>query len=102
MNIHISNLDLELSNSALASIFTPFGQVESATIAIDSFTDKSRGFGHVQMPDEKEAATAIQALNKTVINGREVEVHEVAVKTIQKGSYKVGDPSIRTYEFRKN
>lgn len=102
MNIHVSNLDTNLKDADLRSLFTPFGEVESAEIAIDSFTDKPRGFGYVEMPDEAQAKAAIAALDQKEISGRALEVKEAEPKHIRRGSYKVGDGAVNVYRFRKN
>ena len=102
MNIYISNLDTALTDTDLANLFTPYGEVESATIAIDGFTAKSRGFGYVNMPDSKEAQTAITALHCSELKGVIVSVKEVETKEVRRGSYKVGNPAVKGYAFRKN
>jgi len=102
MNIYIANLNTNLTDSDLAILFAPYGQVQSATIAIDGFTDQSRGFGYVNMPDEKEAVAAIAALDKREVDGRMLTVKEVETQEIRRGSYKVGNPAIKGYQFRKN
>ena len=102
MNIYISNLDTALTDTDLANLFNPYGEVHSATVAIDGFTSKSRGFGYVNMPDHSEALAAISALHQTEIEGLNVIVREVDTKEVQRGSYKVGDPTVKGYIFRKN
>ena len=102
MNIYISNLDTNLTDTELHALFAPYGQVESATIAIDAFTDQSRGFGHVTMPNQEEALTAIEALNQREVNTRIVSVKEAETQEIRRGSYKVGNPAVHGYKFRKN
>ena len=76
MNIYISRFDLQWKNIDLENLFTPYGDVSSAEISIDGFTDKSRGFGYVEMPDEEQAKKAIAALNKTVVAGHELSVQK--------------------------
>ena len=102
MNIHVSNLDTNLKDADLRSLFTPHGEVESAEIAIDSFTDKPRGFGYVEMPDDEQAKAAIAALDQKEVSGRQIIVKEAEPKHIRRGSYKVGDGSVNVYRFKKN
>lgn len=102
MNIYIANLDTALTDIDLYNMFSPFGQVQSATIAMDGFTDKSRGFGYVNMLNEQEALAAIEALNKREIQGQVVTVREAENKEVHKGSYKVGNPAVKGYQFRKS
>jgi RNA recognition motif-containing protein len=60
MNIYIANFNSALTDNDLIALFTPYGQVQSAAIAIDGFTYQSRGFGDVGMYQSttKYASTA--------------------------------------------
>jgi RNA recognition motif-containing protein len=50
--------------------------VESARVITDKFTGRSRGFGFVEMSNSDEAQKAIQALNGTDFEGRNLTVNE--------------------------
>jgi RNA recognition motif-containing protein len=102
MNIQISNLHTDLMDKDLKKMFTTYGKVTSAEIAMDGFTGWSRGFGHVEMPDEEEAQKAIDGLNQTEVNGLVVSVQQAKPKEVHKGSYKVGNGAINVYRFKKN
>lgn len=102
MNIYVARFAVEWKDTDLQTLFTPFGAVASAAIEIDSFTEKSRCFGYVDMPDEDQAKTAIAALNKSTVNGFELTVKEAEPKEIKRGSYKVGGGAINPYRFKKN
>lgn len=102
MNIYIANFGTQLKDEELRSLFTPHGNVTSAEVAMDVFTDQSRGFGYVEMPDETEARSAIAALNATEFNGNVLEVKEAEPKEVRKGSYKVGSGGFNPYRFKKN
>jgi len=102
MNIYISRFDLQWKNTDLENLFTPYGNVSSAAVSIDSFTDKSRGFGYVEMPDEEQAKKAIAALDKATVGGCELSVQEAEPKELKRGSYKVGGGTINPYRFKKN
>src|SRR5947209_4773009 len=101
MNIYISNLDQTIDNESLKQLFTPYGEVSSAEIAKDVFTDVSRGFGYVEMEDEA-AKNAIRALNQTTFHNLTITVQEAPEKKEQKGSYKVGNGAVNVYRFKKN
>jgi RNA recognition motif-containing protein len=74
MNIYVGNLSWSLSNSDLEKLFAPYGEVISAKIVTDKFnSDRSKGFGFVEMPDEA-ANAAIAALNETEVGGRKIVV----------------------------
>jgi RNA recognition motif-containing protein len=80
MNIYVSNLALTLSNEELKKQFTVFGEVVSADIITDKFTNRSRGFAFVVMRDQRAAEKAIRELNGAMINGRTVRLVEAAEK----------------------
>ena len=63
MNIFVAGLPYDLDDAELEEIFEKFGKVNSAKVAIDKATGKSRGFGFVEMPVEEEAKEAIDGLN---------------------------------------
>jgi len=102
MNIYVSNLDTRWNDSDLKNLFAPHGEITSAEISIDSFTDKSRGFGYVEMPNEDEAQKAIKALHEMEVSGQKITVQQAEPKDVRKGSYKVGNGAINMYRFRKN
>jgi RNA recognition motif-containing protein len=52
MNIYVGNLPWEITEEDLRKAFEEFGQVASATIIKDKFTNKPRGFGFVEMPEK--------------------------------------------------
>lgn len=102
MNIYISNLRSAFGNDELAQLFSCFGEIKSAEVVKDLFTGQSRGFGYVEMEDDKAARKAIDELNKTELNELVIIVQEAQPKREQKGSYKVGNSSVAGYKFRKN
>ena len=102
MNIYVAYFDLQWKDEDLKKLFAPHGEVETAKVEMDVFTDQSRGFGYVEMPDETQARTAIEALNKTEVNGTQLKVQEAEPKESKKGSYKVGSGGINPYRFKKN
>ena len=102
MNIYITNLDTQFQNEDLKNLFSSYGEVQSAEISMDAFTDKSRGFGFVEMADETQASAAISALNNTEVSGRKISVEQAAPKEVRNGSYKVGSGAVNVYRFRKN
>ena len=76
MNIYVGNLSFDVSEDELRQAFESFGQVESAQIIKDRRTNRSRGFGFVEMPVEDEAKAAIKELNGKDLKGRELSVNE--------------------------
>jgi len=80
MNLHVSNLSFEVRDEDLKGFFTPYGEVTSARIINDRMTGKSRGFGFVEMSDEKAARKAMAELNETAVDGRNLKVVEARPK----------------------
>ncbi len=74
MNIYVGNISWGLTDQDLENVFAEHGTVTSAKIITDRATGRSRGFGFVQMSDGAEAA--IEALNGTEVDGRELVVNE--------------------------
>ena len=76
MNIYVGNLSWGLKDQDLANLFAPYGEVTSAKIVTDKFTQRSKGFGFVEMASDEEAQAAIAQLNGTEVEGRSLVVNE--------------------------
>lgn len=63
MNLFVAGLPYDLDDAELMEIFEKFGVVNSAKVAIDKETGKSRGFGFVDMAQDKDGREAIEHLN---------------------------------------
>ena len=74
MNIYVGNISWGLEDQDLENVFAEHGTVTSAKFIKDRATGRSRGFGFVEMSDGGEAA--IEALNGTEVDGRELVVNE--------------------------
>ena len=74
MNIYVGNLSWGMNDQDLENLFAEHGTVTSAKIITDRMTNRSRGFGVVEMSDGAEAA--IEALNETEVEGRKLVVNE--------------------------
>jgi len=76
MNIFVVKLNFKTSETELKTLFEQYGSVSSVKIIIDYETGKSKGFGFVEMDDDNEAQTAINAVNETEFDGRTIVVKE--------------------------
>ncbi|MGN7784184.1 RNA recognition motif domain-containing protein [Niabella sp. 22666] len=85
MNIFVSNLGYSFSTEDLNELFSSYGAVDSARVITDKFTQQSRGFGFVEMPDEDSALKAIKDLNGTMQDGRSIKVAEARPKEEKTG-----------------
>ncbi|HMP88780.1 MAG TPA: RNA-binding protein [Kiritimatiellia bacterium] len=76
MNIFVGNLPYAATDSDLRKAFEAYGQVSSASVIVDKFTGKSRGFGFIEMPNAEQGQAAIAALNDQELHGRPMRVNE--------------------------
>jgi RNA recognition motif-containing protein len=74
MNIYVGNISWGMNDQDLENLFSEHGTVTSAKIITDRMTNRSRGFGFVEMSDGAEAA--IEALNESEVDGRKLVVNE--------------------------
>ena len=72
--LYVGNLPYNTTNEELAELFGQYGSVTSAQVMIDRDTNRSRGFGFVEMGDG--ADQAIAALNSAEFQGRTLTVNE--------------------------
>jgi RNA recognition motif-containing protein len=74
-SIYVGNLPFAFGNEQLSELFAEFGEVKGVKIIVDRETNRSKGFGFVEMDDEA-AAKAIQALNGKNVGNRPLRVNE--------------------------
>ena len=76
MNIYVGNLSFNTDDHGLSEVFAEFGDVTSAKVIVDRETDRSRGFGFVEMSSDDEGNAAIEALDGAEVGGRNLRVNE--------------------------
>lgn len=74
MNIYVSNLSYSVQDDDLRGFFTEYGEVSSAKVIMDKYTNRSKGFGFVEMPDDAAAQKAIAELDGGMVEGRAIKV----------------------------
>ncbi|HXG15787.1 MAG TPA: RNA-binding protein [Calidithermus sp.] len=74
VKLFVGGLSFTTTNESLRQAFARHGTVQSAMVMTDRETQRSRGFGFVEMATPEEAETAINALNGTVLDGRTIRV----------------------------
>jgi RNA recognition motif-containing protein len=79
-NIYVGNLSFNSTEDQVRSIFEAYGAVEKVSIITDRDTGQPRGFAFVEMPDDEAAAKAIEAVNGTNLDGRNLNVNEARPK----------------------
>jgi len=72
--LFIGGLAFSTSNDRLREVFAAVGGVESASVAVDRDTGRSRGFGFVEMESAEAAAEAVKKLNGQTVDGRVLRV----------------------------
>jgi len=85
MNIYVGNLSNEVTEEDLKQAFETFGQVESANIIKDKYTNISKGFGFVEMASKAEGQSAIDGLNGKELKGKALNVNEARPRTESRG-----------------
>jgi len=81
IKIYVGNLSFDSNEGDLKGLFATYGEVESAKIIVDQFTNRSRGFGFIEMTDREEGLQAIQGLNSKDFDGRPLKVNEARPKS---------------------
>lgn len=76
MNLYVSNLGEQITDESLRAIFATYGQVSSSKIIRHQNSTLPGGFAFVNMPDDADAQKAMEKINGTVINGRNVSVKQ--------------------------
>ncbi len=74
--LYVGNLSYNINNNDLEQMFAAHGTVTSAQVINDRETQRSKGFGFVEMGSDQEAQAAIAALNGKSIDGRALTVNE--------------------------
>ena len=76
MNIYVANIPWKASEDQLKELFAQYGEVTSAKIIMDKVTQRSRGFGFVEMGDDNSGRNAINELNGRDFLGKSLVVNE--------------------------
>jgi RNA recognition motif-containing protein len=74
MNIYVSNLSFAVQDEDLREFFAEYGEVSSAKVIMDKYTNRSKGFGFVEMPDDAAAQKALAELDGGMVEGRAIKV----------------------------
>lgn len=80
MNIYVGNLNYNLTEEEVASLFSQYGEVVSVKLVKDKETGRAKGFGFVEMADDQEGAEAVAKLDGADVQGRNIKVNEAKPK----------------------
>lgn len=90
--LFIGSLSWDTTDNSLREFFATAGTVVSASVIMDKYTNKSRGFGFVEMSSDAEAAEAITKLNGQTLDGRAIVVNEAKPQAPRDNSFGGGRP----------
>lgn len=74
--LYVGNLPYSVNDEELKRFFEQTGSVSSAVVIQDRYSGRSKGFGFVEMPNDGDAAKAIESLNGKDFGGRKLVVNE--------------------------
>jgi RNA recognition motif-containing protein len=84
--LYVGNLSYGTSSSDLETMFAAHGTVKSAEVIMDRETNRSKGFGFVEMGSDQEAQAAIKALSGKEVDSRTLTVNEAKPREDRGGS----------------
>lgn len=103
MNIYVANIAYSAKDEDLRQLFEAYGEVTSAKIIMDRATNRSRGFGFVEMSDDNSGRAAIEATNGQPFHGRDLVVNEARPRP--EGGFRGGNSGYRNNDrggFRRD
>jgi RNA recognition motif-containing protein len=74
--LFVGSLPFSVTDDQLEELFKQFGTVVSAKVIIDRYSNRSRGFGFVEMSTDEEAKAAIAGMSGKEVEGRSITVNE--------------------------
>ncbi|MGI9309618.1 MAG: RNA recognition motif domain-containing protein [Gammaproteobacteria bacterium] len=76
MNLYVGNLPYSIDEAGLRQLFEEHGAVSTASVIMDKYSGRSKGFGFVEMDDQVAAEAAIEKLNGSSVDGRDIKVNQ--------------------------
>lgn len=74
--LYVGNMSYNTTDDSLKTTFSAAGTVVSANVIVDKMSNRSKGFGFVEMSTDEEAAKAIEMFNGKDLDGRNIAVNE--------------------------
>jgi RNA recognition motif-containing protein len=84
--LYIGGLSYDTTDDELKTFFEQAGTVQSAVVAIDKVSGRSRGFGFVEMSTDAEAKEAVSKLNGKSLGNRTLRVEEAKADRARTGA----------------
>lgn len=85
--LYVGNLSFETTEQGLRELFMQAGNVVSVALIKEPGTDRSKGFGFVEMSTQAEAQKAISLFNSYTLNDRQLTVN-VARPREERGGFR--------------
>lgn len=73
--LYVGNLNYDITSDGLREVFAQAGTVSDAVVIQDKYTNRSKGFGFVEMATPEEAQKAIEMFNEKEVEGRNLVVN---------------------------
>jgi RNA recognition motif-containing protein len=83
--LYVGNLTYNITETDLQELFSHYGTVQSAQVIVDRETNRSKGFGFVEMDSDAEAQAVIQGLHEHEYDGRRLTVNEAKPREARGG-----------------
>ncbi len=74
--LYVGGISYSTTEDGLKDAFSQAGAVSSATIIMDKFSGRSKGFGFVEFENDADADRAIELWNDKELDGRRLTVNE--------------------------
>ncbi len=74
--LYVGNISYNTTEEGLQDLFSEHGTVESVKIITDHATGRSKGFGFIEMESEDAAISAVESLNGSEFDGRNLKVDQ--------------------------
>lgn len=72
--LFIGNLSFQTNEQTLTDLFAAYSELVSVSVIKDRDTQKSRGFGFIEMADDNAAKKAVTELNNKEVDNRNINV----------------------------
>ena len=73
--LFVGGFPYSITSAQLEEMFSKFGKINSCDVITDRYSGQSKGFGFIEMEDDKAADEAIKELDGTDLDGRKIAVN---------------------------
>lgn len=95
VKLFVGNLSWDTTDTTLRDFFAQAGTVVSASVIMDKYTGRSRGFAFVEMSSDDEARKAIETQNNQTLDGRVIVVNEAKPQAPRDSNFRGGGGGYR-------